>query len=92
MKVLKPVKRLVDDKVRRRVKCDGTAADIAKAKMSRAPYSAIAVEGAVRLTEAGVVSEFVAMNKGAESPSFSRADVGREADLSTAVPEPVHSL
>ena len=59
MKVLVPVKRVVDPNVRVRVKADGSAVDIANVKMSMNPFDEISVEQAVRMKEAGVVTEVV---------------------------------
>ncbi|MDE2430535.1 MAG: electron transfer flavoprotein subunit beta/FixA family protein [Burkholderiales bacterium] len=64
MKVLVPVKRVVDYNVKVRVKSDGTGVDIANVKMSMNPFDEIAVEEATRLKEAGVVSEVVAVSCG----------------------------
>ncbi|MFM0172193.1 electron transfer flavoprotein subunit beta/FixA family protein [Paraburkholderia sediminicola] len=64
MKILVPVKRVVDYNVKVRVKSDGTGVDIANVKMSMNPFDEIAVEEAVRLKEAGVVSEVVAVSCG----------------------------
>ncbi len=64
MKVLVAVKRVVDYNVKVRVKSDGTGVDIANVKMSMNPFDEIAVEEAVRLKEAGVVSEVVAVSCG----------------------------
>ncbi|MFZ6675041.1 electron transfer flavoprotein subunit beta/FixA family protein [Undibacterium sp. Xuan67W] len=64
MKVLVPVKRVVDYNVKVRVKSDGTGVDIANVKMSMNPFDEIAVEEAMRLKEAGVVTEVVAVSCG----------------------------
>ena len=64
MKVLVPVKRVVDYNVKVRVKADGTGVDIANVKMSMNPFDEIAVEEAVRLKEKGVVTEIVAVSCG----------------------------
>jgi electron transfer flavoprotein beta subunit len=64
MKVLVPVKRVVDYNVKVRVKSDGTGVDIANVKMSMNPFDEIAVEEAVRLKEKGVVTEIVAISCG----------------------------
>ena len=64
MKVLVPVKRVVDYNVKVRVKSDGTGVDIANAKMSMNPFDEIAMEEAVRLKEAGKVTEIVAVSCG----------------------------
>jgi electron transfer flavoprotein beta subunit len=64
MKVLVPVKRVVDYNVKVRVKSDGSGVDIANVKMSMNPFDEIAVEEAVRLREKGVVTEVVAVSCG----------------------------
>ena len=64
MKVLVPVKRVVDYNVKVRVKSDGSGVDIANVKMSMNPFDEIAVEEAVRLKEKGVVSEVIAVSCG----------------------------
>ncbi|MCE1242458.1 electron transfer flavoprotein subunit beta/FixA family protein [Oryzomicrobium sp.] len=65
MKILVPVKRVVDYNVKVRVKSDGTGVDIANVKMSMNPFDEIAVEEAVRLKEAGIATEVVAVSAGA---------------------------
>ena len=64
MKVLVPVKRVVDYNVKARVKSDGTGGDIANVKMSMNPFDEIAVEEATRLKEKGVLTEVVAVSCG----------------------------
>jgi len=64
LKVLVPVKRVVDFNVKVRVKSDGTGVDLANVKMSMNPFDEIAVEEAVRLKEKGVVTEVVAISCG----------------------------
>jgi electron transfer flavoprotein beta subunit len=64
MKVLVPVKRVVDYNVKVRVKSDGSGVDIANVKMSMNPFDEIAIEEAVRLKEKGVVTEIVAISCG----------------------------
>jgi electron transfer flavoprotein beta subunit len=64
MKVLVPVKRVVDYNVKVRVKSDGSGVDIANVKMSMNPFDEIAVEEAVRLKEKGTVTEIVAVSCG----------------------------
>lgn len=64
MKILVPVKRVVDYNVKVRVKADGTGVDIANAKMSMNPFDEIAVEEAVRLKEAGIASEVIVVSAG----------------------------
>jgi len=64
MKVLVPVKRVVDFNVKVRVKSDGSGVDIANVKMSMNPFDEIAVEEAVRLKEKGAVTEIIAVSCG----------------------------
>ena len=64
MKALVPVKRVVDYNVKVRVKSDGSGVETANVKMSMNPFDEIAVEEAVRLKEAGTVSEIVAVSVG----------------------------
>ena len=64
MKVLVPVKRVVDYNVKIRVKADGSGVELANVKMSMNPFDEIAVEEAVRLKEKGVVTEIVAITIG----------------------------
>ena len=64
MKVLVPVKRVVDYNVKVRVKSDGTGVDIANVKMSMNPFDEIAIEEAVRLKEAGTATEVIAVSAG----------------------------
>ena len=64
MKVLVPVKRVIDYNVKPRVKADGTGVDLANVKMSINPFDEIAVEEAIRLKEKGVVSEIVVVSIG----------------------------
>ena len=64
MKVLVPVKRVIDYNVKVRVKADGSGVDLANVKMSMNPFDEIAVEEAIRLKEAGTASEIVAVSIG----------------------------
>ena len=64
MKILVPVKRVVDYNVKVRVKSDNTGVDIANVKMSMNPFDEIAVEEAVRLKEKGVATEIIAVSCG----------------------------
>ena len=64
MKVLVPVKRVVDYNVKVRVKADGAGVELANVKMSMNPFDEIAVEEAIRLKEAGTVTEIVAVSIG----------------------------
>ena len=67
MKVLVPVKRVVDYNVKVRVKSDQSGVDTANVKMSMNPFDEIAVEEAVRLKEKGVVTEIIAVSCGLQS-------------------------
>ncbi len=64
MKVLVPVKRVVDYNVKIRVKSDGSGVELANVKMSMNPFDEIAVEEAIRLKEAGTVTEIIAVSVG----------------------------
>src|SRR6186997_3077159 len=64
MKILVPVKRVVDFNVKVRVKPDASGIDMANVKMSMNPFDEIAVEEAVRLKEKGVATEIVAVSCG----------------------------
>ncbi len=64
MKVLVPVKRVVDYNVKVRVRSDGTGVETAGVKMSMNPFDEIAVEEAIRLKEKGIVSEIIAVSLG----------------------------
>ncbi len=64
MKVLVPVKRVVDYNVKIRVKPDGSGVELANVKMSMNPFDEIAVEEAIRLKEAGTVEEIIAVSVG----------------------------
>jgi electron transfer flavoprotein beta subunit len=66
MKILVPVKRVVDYNVKVRVKSDQSGVDIANVKMSMNPFDEIAVEEAVRLKEAGVATEVIAVSCGVQ--------------------------
>ena len=64
MKVLVPVKRVIDYNVKVRVKADGSGVDLANVKMSMNPFDEIAVEEAIRLKEAGKAEEVIAVSVG----------------------------
>ncbi|MDO5605592.1 MAG: electron transfer flavoprotein subunit beta/FixA family protein [Paracoccus sp. (in: a-proteobacteria)] len=64
MKVLVPVKRVIDYNVKAKVKSDGSGVDLANVKMSMNPFDEIAVEEAIRLKEKGVVEEIVVVSIG----------------------------
>ena len=65
MKVLVPVKRVVDANVKVRVKSDGTGMDLANVKMAVNPFCEIGIEEAVRLKEADIATEVIAVSVGA---------------------------
>tara|TARA_R110002126_G_scaffold38993_19_gene116047 strand:+ start:2777 stop:3526 length:750 start_codon:yes stop_codon:yes gene_type:complete len=67
MKILVPVKRVIDYNVKVRVKADQTGVDLANVKMALNPFCEIAVEEAVRLKEAGVATEVIAVSIGAKA-------------------------
>ncbi len=64
MKVLVPVKRVIDYNVKVRVKADGSGVDLANVKMSMNPFDEIAVEEAIRLKEKGLATEVVVVSIG----------------------------
>ena len=64
MKILVPVKRVVDKDIKIRVKADGSGVELANVKMSMNPFDEIAVEEAIRLKEAGKATEIVAISIG----------------------------
>src|SRR5690554_2397323 len=66
MKILVPVKRVIDYNVKPRVKSDGSGVDLANVKMSMNPFDEIAVEEAVRLKEAGKATEVIAVSIGVQ--------------------------
>ncbi len=81
MKVLVPVKRVVDYNVKIRVKPDGSGVDLANVKMSMNPFDEIATEEAIRLKEQGVASEIVAVSIGpADSQQTIRTALAMGAD------------
>jgi electron transfer flavoprotein beta subunit len=69
MKVLVPVKRVVDFNVKVRVKADGSGVELANVKMSMNPFDEIAVEEAIRLKEKGAATEIVAVSIGPQQAS-----------------------
>ena len=64
MKILVPVKRVIDSNVKVRVKSDGSGVDLANVKMSMNPFDEIAVEEAVRIKERGEATEIIAISIG----------------------------
>ena len=86
MKVLVPVKRVVDYNVKVRVKGDGSGVELANVKMSMNPFDEIAVEEAVRLKEAGAASEIVVVSIGpAQSQETLRTALAIGADRTILV-------
>ncbi|MGB6056484.1 MAG: electron transfer flavoprotein subunit beta/FixA family protein [Burkholderiaceae bacterium] len=86
MKILVPVKRVVDFNVKVRVKSDGSGVDIANVKMSMNPFDEIAVEEAMRLKEAGKAAEVVAVSCGvAQSQETLRTAMAIGADRAILV-------
>src|SRR5690349_6243790 len=81
MKVLVPVKRVVDYNVKVRVKSDGTGVELANVKMSMNPFDEIGVEEALRLKEAGKASEVVVVSIGtAQAAETIRTGLAMGAD------------
>ncbi|MCA3441326.1 MAG: electron transfer flavoprotein subunit beta/FixA family protein, partial [Rhodobacter sp.] len=64
MKILVPVKRVIDYNVKVRVKADGSGVDLANVKMSMNPFDEIAVEEAIRLKEKGLADEIIVVSIG----------------------------
>ena len=95
MKLLVPVKRVIDYNVKPRVKADGTGVELAGVKMSMNPFDEIAVEEAVRLKERGVATEIVAVSIGvAQAQETLRTALAMGADRAILVqcdvsPEPL---
>lgn len=86
MKVLVAVKRVVDYNVKIRVKGDGTGVELANVKMSMNPFDEIAVEEAIRLKEAGKVTEIVAVSVGpAQAQETLRTALAMGADRAILV-------
>jgi len=86
MKVLVPVKRVVDYNVKVRVKSDQSAVDIANVKMSMNPFDEIAIEEATRLKEKGVATEVIAVSCGVtQSQETLRTAMAIGADRATLV-------
>jgi len=86
MKILVPVKRVVDFNVKIRVKADGSGVDLANAKMSMNPFDEIAVEEAVRIKERGEAQEVVAVSIGnAKAQDILRTALAMGADRAILV-------
>ncbi len=89
MKVLVPVKRVIDYNVKVRVKADGSGVDLANVKMSMNPFDEIAVEEAIRLREAGKATEVVAVSIGVQqSQETLRTALAMGADRAILVTAP----
>jgi electron transfer flavoprotein beta subunit len=81
MKILVPVKRVIDYNVKPRVKADGTGVDLANVKMSMNPFDEIAVEEAIRLREKGAATEIVTVSIGvAKAQETLRTSLAMGAD------------
>jgi electron transfer flavoprotein beta subunit len=90
MKILVPVKRVVDYNVKIRVKGDGSGIELANVKMSMNPFDEIAVEEAVRLKEKGIATEIVVVSIGpkkAEAEIRSALSYGADRGILVEVPE-----
>jgi len=86
MKILVPVKRVIDSNVKVRVKSDGSGVDLANVKMSMNPFDEIAVEEAVRIKERGEASEIVAVSiGGAKTQDTLRTALAMGADRAILV-------
>ncbi|GIX20802.1 electron transfer flavoprotein subunit beta/FixA family protein [Erythrobacter cryptus] len=89
MKILVPVKRVIDYNVKPRVKADGSGVDLANVKMSMNPFDEIAVEEAIRLKEKGKASEIVAVSIGpAKAQETLRTALAMGADRAILVQTP----
>ena len=89
MKILVPVKRVIDYNVKPRVKPDGSGVDLANVKMSMNPFDEIAVEEAIRLKEAGHADEIVAVSIGpAKAGETLRTALAMGADRAILVETP----
>ena len=92
MKVLVPVKRVVDYNVKVRVKSDGSGVETANVKMSMNPFDEIAVEEAVKLKEAGIVTEIVVISVGtAQCQETLRTALAIGADRAILVETPLET-
>src|SRR6187401_3760772 len=81
MKIVVPVKRVVDKDIKIRVKADGSGVELAHVKMSMNPFDEIAVEEAIRLKEAGKATEIIAVSIGpAQASETIRTALAMRAD------------
>ncbi len=95
MKVLVPIKRVVDKDVKIRVKQDGTGVELANVKMSMNPFDEIAVEEAIRLKEAGKATEIVAVSIGPQQATETirtALAMGADRGILVKVDQPVEPL
>lgn len=95
MKILVPVKRVVDYNVKIRVKSDGSGVELANVKMSMNPFDEIAVEEAVRLKEAGIATEVVAVSIGpqqAQETIRTALAMGADRGILVLTDEPLEPL
>lgn len=94
MKVLVPVKRVIDYNVKVRVKADGSGVDLANVKMSMNPFDEIAVEEAIRLKEKGAATEIVVVSVGvkqAQEPLRTALAMGADRAILVVAAEDVHT-
>ncbi|MDR9485056.1 MAG: electron transfer flavoprotein subunit beta/FixA family protein [Sediminimonas sp.] len=94
MKVLVPVKRVIDYNVKVRVKADGSGVDLANVKMSMNPFDEIAVEEAIRLKEAGKADEVIAVSIGvkqAQETLRTALAMGADRAILVVAADDVHS-
>ena len=89
MKVLVAVKRVVDYNVKVRVKSDQSGVDIANVKMSMNPFDEIAVEEAVRLKEAGLVTEIIAFSAGPQACQETLELLWRSVQIAPSYARPI---
>ena len=95
MKVLVPVKRVVDYNVKVRVKSDGSGIELANVKMSMNPFDEIAVEEAIRLKEKGVVTEIVVVSIGVQQATETLRTalaMGADRGILVVTDQPTESL
>jgi electron transfer flavoprotein beta subunit len=94
MKIIVPVKRVIDYNVKVRVKADGSGVDLANVKMSMNPFDEIAVEEAIRLREAGVADEIIAVSVGvkqAQETLRTALAMGADRAILVVAAEDVHT-
>lgn len=94
MKVIVPVKRVIDFNVKPRVKSDGTGVELANVKMSMNPFDEIAVEEAIRLKEKGIVAEIIVVSIGvkkAQETLRSALAMGADRAILIEVPGDTHN-